>query len=95
MIGRERALANELLPDGSTALSWAAEVQDPEMLRLLLAAKARPDAARNPAAAPLMLACEHGDAMFERLGWLVRTEQELRQVQTQRVVVGRRLDAGP
>lgn len=53
---------NQLLADGSTPLSWAVETQDPAIVRLLLDARAKPDAARNAAAAPLLLACEFGNA---------------------------------
>jgi len=53
--------ANRLLPDGSTPLSWAVETQDPQMVKLLLEARAKPDIATDPAALPLMLACEHGE----------------------------------
>jgi len=53
--------ANRVLPDGSTPLSWAVETQDPQMVKLLLAARAKPDAAPDVAALPLMLACEHGE----------------------------------
>src|SRR5687768_1199832 len=58
---------DQLLPDGSTPLSWAAEIQDPAMVRLLLEARASPDAAHNTAAAPLLLACEHGNAQVIEL----------------------------
>ncbi len=58
----DRTTANAALPDGSTPLSWAVETQDARMVRLLLKSGAKPDAAGNVAAAPLLLACEHGDA---------------------------------
>lgn len=62
LLAKRAANPDALLPDGSTALSWAAESQDAQMVQLLLKARAKPDAATNDAAAPLMLACEHGDA---------------------------------
>ncbi|MEJ0099626.1 MAG: hypothetical protein WDO12_07765 [Pseudomonadota bacterium] len=52
-----RATVNAHLPDGSTPLSWAVETQDPRTVRLLLVAGAKPDAVRNVATAPLLLAC--------------------------------------
>jgi uncharacterized protein len=55
------ASANRVLPDGSTPLSWAVETQDPQMVRLLLEARATPDTASDAAVLPLMLACEHGE----------------------------------
>lgn len=58
---------DRLLPDGSTPLSWAVEVQDARMVKLLLAAKAGPDVATNSAVAPLMLACEHGSGEILQL----------------------------
>lgn len=61
LLAKRAAAANRLLPDGSTPLSWAVETQDPAMVRLLLGAKAKPNAATNAAAAPLMLACEYGN----------------------------------
>lgn len=62
LLAKHEADPDQLLPDGSTPLSWAVETQDPQMVRLLLGARARPDAATNAAAAPLLLACEHGNA---------------------------------
>jgi uncharacterized protein len=61
LLATRAADPNGVLPDGSTPLSWAAEMQDARLVRLLLAAKARPDAVSNTATAPLLLACEHGD----------------------------------
>jgi uncharacterized protein len=61
LLAAHAADPDQLLPDGSTPLSWAVESQDPRMVRLLLDARARPDAARNAAAAPLLLACAHGN----------------------------------
>lgn len=62
LLAKRAANPDRVLPDGSTALSWAAESQDADMVKLLLKARAKPDAATNAAAAPLILACEHGDA---------------------------------
>jgi ankyrin repeat protein len=42
-------------------LSWAVETQDARLVRLLLTAKVHPDTVANATAAPLLLACEHGD----------------------------------
>ncbi len=73
----DRSTTNTLLPDGSTPLSWAVETQDPRMVRLLLESGAKPDAARNAAAAPLLLACEHGDA--EVLALLLDARPDVRR----------------
>lgn len=54
---------NQLLPDGSTPLAWAVEVQDHAMLRLLLAAGGDPNAAANAAASPLIVGCQYGDGV--------------------------------
>lgn len=61
LLAEHPAGANRTLPDGSTPLSWAVETQDPRMVKLLLAARAKPNAAANAATLPLLLACEHGE----------------------------------
>ena len=53
---------NALLPDKSTALSWAVDRQNEDAVRLLLAVGARPRALAPDAIEPLSLACELGDA---------------------------------
>lgn len=53
---------NQLLPDGSTALAWAVESQDEAMVQLLLRAGANPRVGSNAAVAPLLVACQHGNA---------------------------------
>ena len=55
LLKSRRVDPNRVLPDGSTPLSWAVEVQDVRIVSRLLAAKARPDAVTNTAAAPLLL----------------------------------------
>jgi ankyrin repeat protein len=67
LLAAHAASANRVLPDGATPLSWAVETQDPQMVRLLLEAKAKPNAAPDAAASPLMLACEHGEAAILNL----------------------------
>jgi len=57
-----KAEVNALLPDKSTALSWAVDRQNEDAVRLLLAAGARPRALAPDAIEPLSLACELGDA---------------------------------
>lgn len=83
LLATREASANQLLPDGSTPLSWAVEAQDPQMVRLLLQAKARPDAARNAATAPLLLACEHGNA--EILGLLLDAGADVKRASSEGV----------
>ena len=55
--------------DGTTALHWAAYRDDPEMVKLLLAAGANPKATtREGAITPLLMACQNGSAaMIETL----------------------------
>lgn len=53
---------NRPLPDGSTALSWAVESQNPELVRLLLDAGARVNGLDNLAASPLVVACQYGNS---------------------------------
>src|SRR6202790_4348420 len=55
--------------DGSTALHWAAYRDDPEMVKLLLAAGANAKATtREGAITPLLMACQNGNAaMIETL----------------------------
>jgi ankyrin repeat protein len=71
--GVQRALANHadvnaVEPDGSTALLWAARVDDVEIAQILLAAGARANAANKYGVTPISLACTNGSAaMIERL----------------------------
>jgi ankyrin repeat protein len=83
LLAKRAADPNRLLPDGSTALSWAVESQDPQMVRLLLGGRAKPDAAANAAAGPLLLACEHGNA--EILGLLLDARADARRANSEGV----------
>jgi len=83
LIGLSRALEagadpNVRLPDGSTPLAWAAEVQDARLVQRLLAAGARTDGVGEPGLAPLMVACERGDAAV--LNALLRAGADVRVV---------------
>jgi ankyrin repeat protein len=53
--------ANEQLPDGTTALQWAAYVDDADAVKQLLAARADPNLANAEGATPLWLVAESGD----------------------------------
>ncbi|MGH8446818.1 MAG: ankyrin repeat domain-containing protein, partial [Solimonas sp.] len=53
---------NRPLADGSTLLAWAVESQNREMVRLLLEHGARARGLGNADVAPLVIACEYGDA---------------------------------
>src|ERR1700680_94166 len=54
--------------DGSTALHWAAQRDDPDLVGLLIAAGAHPRAATRYNVTPLSLACTNGNAaIIERL----------------------------
>jgi len=52
--------------DGSTALHWAAYANDPQAVRLLIAAGAAPDARTRTGMTPLLLAAEAGSAEIVR-----------------------------
>jgi ankyrin repeat protein len=52
---------NLALPDKSTALTWAVDRQNPEMVRLLLAAGAKTGHADFQGATPLVVACQLGN----------------------------------
>jgi uncharacterized protein len=54
--------ANVAEPDGTTALHWAAQQDDPEFTTLLLSAGADPKAANRYGITPLALAAERGNA---------------------------------
>jgi ankyrin repeat protein len=55
-------------PDGTTALHYAAQIDDPEIADLLLAAGANAKAANKYGSTPLALACTNGSAvMVEKL----------------------------
>lgn len=53
---------NRPLPDGSTLLAWAVEAQNRDMVQLLLARGARASGVGDAGVAPLLVACEYGDA---------------------------------
>lgn len=59
---KERAGVNAPLPDGSTALHWAAQWDDAETADLLLAAGADANKADDHGVTPLSLACTNGNA---------------------------------
>lgn len=55
------------LPDGTTALHWAAHAERPDVVEALLAAGASPDARDRYGVTPLYLAAENGNADAIRL----------------------------
>jgi len=55
---------NSAEPDGSTALQWAAYVDDLETAKILIHAGADVKAANRNGVTPLLLACTNGDAQF-------------------------------
>lgn len=61
-LARHGADADRRLAFQATPLAWAVDTQNPEMVRLLLATGAKPDAADADGVTPLALACELGDA---------------------------------
>lgn len=50
------------LSDGSTLLGWAADAQDPKLVRILLDAGADPNVHYSASNAPLLIACQYGGA---------------------------------
>src|ERR1041384_5969555 len=62
-----RSDVNAAEPDGTTALHWAARVNDPETARLLLGAGANAKAANRYGVTPLSLACVNGSARLRGL----------------------------
>jgi len=65
---RNHADVNAAEPDGTTALEWAARIDDVEIADILLAAGANAKAANKYGVTPLSLACTNGSAaMIERL----------------------------
>lgn len=65
---RNHADVNAAEPDGTTALQWAAQMDDLEIADILLAAGAYANAANNYGVTPLALACTNGSAaMIEKL----------------------------
>jgi ankyrin repeat protein len=65
---KQRVDVNGAEPDGTTALHWAARVDDLESADLLLRAGANAKAANRYGVTPLLLACLNGNsAMIERL----------------------------
>src|SRR4029434_4147210 len=59
---KQRVDVNAALPDGTTALHWAAHTNATELARLLLAAGAKANAANRYGVTPLTLAAESGNA---------------------------------
>lgn len=60
---KQRPDINQLLADGSTALAWAVETQNPALVELLLQHGAKPDVPSpqaNPFS-PLFIACQYGN----------------------------------
>ena len=53
---------NTLLPDGATALHWASQWEELEIVDLLITAGARVNAADDYGVTPLWLACTNGNA---------------------------------
>ncbi len=63
---QQGAKVNEASPDGSTALHWAAELDDQETIRLLLKAGADAKAANRYGVTPLQLAAVNGNFVIMR-----------------------------
>lgn len=59
---QQKADVNARQIDGTTALHWAVQANDPELTDLLLTAGARPMAANQAGATPLLLATQNGNA---------------------------------
>lgn len=59
---QERVDVNAPQPDGTTALHWAADADDPEVVELLIRAGADVKAANRYGVTPLWLACINGNA---------------------------------
>jgi ankyrin repeat protein len=65
---RQKADVNAQQIDGTSALHWAVQSNDPQLTDLLLSAGAKPGAANHTGATPLFLAAQNGSAaMIERL----------------------------
>ena len=58
----QRIDVNEVQPDGTTALHWAAHWNDLKIASSLIQAGANLDAANRYGSTPLLLACENGSA---------------------------------
>jgi len=67
MLLKQRVNVNAPLPDGATALHWAAQWDDAEMTNLLVVAKADVNAADVYGVTPLSLACTNGSAAIVSL----------------------------
>src|SRR4051812_1541315 len=61
---RDRAAVNASQPDGATALSWAAHLDDQPAAELLISAGADVNAADEYGETPLTLACANGNAVL-------------------------------
>ncbi|HUR35536.1 MAG TPA: ankyrin repeat domain-containing protein [Vicinamibacterales bacterium] len=59
---QQRVDVKAALPDGTTALHWAAEIDDLDLVRALIAAGADVNAASAFGVTPLWLACQNGNA---------------------------------
>ena len=65
---QQKADVNAQQIDGTTALHWAVEANDLELTDILLAAGAKPMAANQAGATPILLATQNGNAaLIERL----------------------------
>jgi ankyrin repeat protein len=61
-LAAQKADVNGAQPDGATALSWAAYLDDRDSADVLLAAGAKVNVADEYGETPLTLACANGDA---------------------------------
>jgi ankyrin repeat protein len=65
---QQKADVNTAQVDGSTALHWAVQANDVELVDLLIRAGAKPSVANKAGAVPMLLACQNGNAeIIERL----------------------------
>jgi ankyrin repeat protein len=59
---QQKADVNAPQVDGTTALHWAVQANDLELVDVLLRAGAKPSATNKAGAAPMLLACQNGNA---------------------------------
>ncbi|MBM3779507.1 MAG: hypothetical protein FJW23_14930 [Acidimicrobiia bacterium] len=64
---RQGADVNTRQPDGATALHWAVELDEPDLVALLVRAGADVDASNDLGVTPLFLACDAGSARLAAL----------------------------
>jgi ankyrin repeat protein len=64
---QQQADVNASEPDGTTALHWAAQQDDPDTVGLLLAAGARAESANRYGVTPLQLAAVNGNAAIAKM----------------------------